>query len=619
MGKESRKHNLPGPFYGKHLLQNPVFHVFLVCFTGLVVYSNTFTAPFQWDEYHFLIANPLIKNLDYFISPLRAAHSEYYPGLIGRYVGYLSFALNYHFHGFDVVGYHIVNILIHILSALSLYLLVTLTFRTPRLARSGIGGRSGEVALFTSLLFVSHPLQIEAVTYVFQRFASLVALFYLVSMIMYVKGRLITDGLPPANAGKSRGRPAVYFLFSFIFAVLAMKTKENAFTLPLVIILYDFFFFNGPLRKRILYGAPLLLTMAIIPLTLIGVDRPLGRIIGAAGSATRGATYISRSSYLFTQFRVVLTYLRLLAFPINQDIDYSYPVYHSFFNFHVLLSFLIILSIACAAFYMFFSSRRGAELRVVSFGLLFFLVALSVESGIIPIPMLIDEYRVYLPSAGMFLAAAVSVYYLSERSARKGAHRIAVLFLAVVVMLYSAAAYTRNETWGSRIGLWQDAAGKSPGTVTPHFVLGTIYESKGDLDKAKEQYDMVLRHRPDDVDTRINLGNIYKSEGMIDKAVEQYDIALRLKPGDAITHNNLGNAYNIEGLYDKAMEQFLIAVRLNPDLAEAYFNLGLLYIGRGDLVRARAALEKGLRLRPDDYRAARLLQSISRQGESKQN
>jgi hypothetical protein len=116
-----------------------------------------------------------------------------------------------------------------------------------------------------------------------------------------------------------------------IAAVLAMKTKENAFTLPLVIMLYEFLFFNGPIRRRMVRLVPLLLIVLIFPLTLAGIDRPVGDVVGGIVPATRGYHGLSRVEYLLTEFRVIVTYIRLLFLPVNQNLDYDYPVFGSFF------------------------------------------------------------------------------------------------------------------------------------------------------------------------------------------------------------------------------------------------------------------------------------------------
>lgn len=215
-------------------------------------YSNTFNSPFQWDEGKFIAENPIVKDLSYFFEPSKAKGFEFYGGIKSRYIGYLTFALNYKIHGTDVSGYHIFNLLIHILNAMLVYFLVVLTFRTPFLSNlslrpRSIGG-SNLIALLSALLFVSHPIQTEAVTYIFQRLASLVTFFYLLPIVLYIKWRIASYSPLPLWEGV-RGRvrwgrviPLLLYLLSLISAILAMKTKENAFTLPLVIMIYEFFF-----------------------------------------------------------------------------------------------------------------------------------------------------------------------------------------------------------------------------------------------------------------------------------------------------------------------------------------------------------------------------------------
>ena len=209
----------------------------------------------------------------------------------------------------------------------------------------------------SALLFVAHPLQTEAVTYVFQRLASLVSMFYLLSLVLFIKGRLMQEAI--GNRSWVMGHkqeasvpiayrlsPITYFILSFISAVLAMKTKENAFTLPVIITLYEFLFFSGPLKARALKLVPFLLTMLIIPMTIIGLESTAGEIISQIKDpASLGYQELSGGAYLFTQFRVIVTYIRLLFFPVNQTIDYDYPIYHSLFDPPVLLSFLFLAAL----------------------------------------------------------------------------------------------------------------------------------------------------------------------------------------------------------------------------------------------------------------------------------
>src|SRR3972149_6709659 len=175
-------------------LNKPHVYLLLIVVLGLLSYSNTLGAPFQWDEQTYISENPIIKDLSYFADLSKAKGFEQYSAVKNRYVGYLTFALNYKFGGLDVRGYHVVNIAIHILNAMLVYFLATLTFKTPFLKDSSIKEKSPLIALFSALLFVSHPIQTEAVTYIFQRLASLMAFFYLLSLVLYIKWRLSSSG-----------------------------------------------------------------------------------------------------------------------------------------------------------------------------------------------------------------------------------------------------------------------------------------------------------------------------------------------------------------------------------------------------------------------------------------
>ncbi len=194
-------------------------------------------------------------------------------------------------------------------------------------------------------------------------------MFYLLSIVMYIKARLITqktvgNGLWVIGHGQNASAPIAYrllpitcFLLSLISAILAMLTKEMSFTLPIVMIFYEFTFFKSSLKKKLLFLLPLLLTLMIIPLGIMGIDKPLGVILSDLSEKLRVQTEMSRWDYLFTQFRVIVTYIRLLFLPINQNLDYDYPVYHSLFTLPVFLSFLLLLSILGVAVYLLYKTR----------------------------------------------------------------------------------------------------------------------------------------------------------------------------------------------------------------------------------------------------------------------
>ena len=392
-------------------------------------------------------------------------------------------ALNSRIHKLDVTGYHVVNIFIHIINALLMYGLVILTFRTPFLKSWALKEQANYMALFVGLLFACHPVQTQAVTYIWQRVTSLTMVFYCLSLVMYIKWRLAS-----VKTGSPFFQISVWFYIgSVVSAIFAMKTKEIAFTLPVVITLYEFLFFDGTIRRRFLYLVPLLLTMLIIPISLLGIDRPIGEIISDVSDATRVQTGMSRLEYLFTQFAVIVTYIRLLFFPVNQHLDYDYPIYHTFLIPEVFLSFLLLLSLFGSGVYMLFHSRtRNRAFRLVAFGIFWFFIALSVESSIIPIVDVIFEHRIYLPSVGASITLASEIFLLLNKFDKEKVQTIGIGFLCVVIIILSAVTYSRNHVWRSEIGLWKDCVAKSPGKVRSHYNLGNAYKDSGDLSNAEK-------------------------------------------------------------------------------------------------------------------------------------
>lgn len=536
---------------------------------GFISYSNTFGVPFQWDDHILIKDNPFVKGLDFFRDPSVARGHPYYTTMVSRYVGYLSFALNYYFGGLYVWGYHLVNIAVHLANALLVYMLVVLTFRTPAFSGSRIRGRAGEIALISALIFVAHPVQTEAVTYIFQRLASFAAFFYMLSLGGYILSRL---------SGTARGRYGFYAL-SFAGAVLAMKTKENAFTLPVAIALYEYFFFRGPYARRIVRLAPLALTMLIVPLSIVGIQGSVGEVLGGLGSIPRGSEQVTRTEYLISQTRVVATYLRLVFFPAGQNVDYDYPVYRSVREAGVVLAIVLHAALVSIGVWFFVRSRRGKpELLLTAFGILWFYLALSVESGIIPIPMLINEYRVYLPGAFFIPGFVAGVYVMAERfpgGERRVAPVILGLFLIAALVL-SAATFSRNRVWRSETSLWEDTVRKSPGKARGYG----------------------------------NLGFAYKKAGRDDEALASYLTAVRLNPHYAKAHNNIGVILAARGQHVEADGHYRKAIKSEPGFSDAHFNLGLLYIDAGRLKDARREFRAVLRLEPYDREALKYLRAV---------
>ncbi|TAL22841.1 MAG: tetratricopeptide repeat protein [Nitrospirae bacterium] len=539
----------------KNLPDKIFFHILLIALLGLAAYSNTFNSSFHFDDEPNIIDNPAIKNLTELLETQVVS-------LNNRFIGYLTFYLNYRLNGLDVTGYHIFNMAIHIINAGLVYLLVLLTFNALCLSDKTTlidnAGRRNSIALFSALFFVSHPVQTQAVTYIVQRFTSLATMFYLLSLVMYIRFR----SQQSAISGQQKLPAPRYRLYavSLFSAILAIKTKEISFTLPIMMAIYEFMFFTGKIRKKILYLMPFFIVMFLVLLSLAWIDKPFEELTADLETKTRTETDMSRRDYQLTQLRVIVSYIRLIFFPINQNFDYDYPIYNSFFNSDVLLSFIFLLSLFGFAAYLFYSTRHTLHpARLISFGISWFFIALAVESSIIPIVDVINEHRLYLPSVGGFIAITASVFSIADKLKNSGPMIIEkaiipVLFLTIIGL--TSATYARNMVWQDELSLWSDVVKESPNKARGYYNLGTTYQDKRQFDMAIENYTKAVSINPAHIKAYINRGNAYDEKKQPYKAIEDYLKALSINPDYADAYFNLGVTCFRNGMIDNAISNF---------------------------------------------------------------
>jgi Tfp pilus assembly protein PilF len=600
--------------------KSSLYFPLLVIAVGLLAYCNTFHVPFTFDDEFNIVNNHAIRDFRH----LFYSHSgNQFPHT--RIVGYLSLALNYHLHGLNVAGYHVFNLAVHIVNGLLVYHLVRLLFSAPGCAdRTPTGSRLSDdvLALFAALLFVAHPVQTQAVTYVIQRLASLATLFYLLSLVSYLKARLLQTEEP-----KRRLNAAAYHLLAIFSAVLAMKTKEIAFTLPVMVVCCELIFFRGPLVRRLLGLLPMALTMLVIPLTLLRSGTGPQGLISEVGEVTRVMTPISRMDYLLTQFRVIVTYLRLLFLPVGQRVDYDYPLFHSLFAPQVLASMILLLTLAGIAGTLLFRTWRHQKVeqgtpRLAAFCILWFFITLSVESSIIPIADVIFEHRLYLSAVGFCILVPLLISTYLPRGA--------LALLTCLVVLLGGATFSRNLLWGDEVRLWQDNQVKSPDKGRVYIHLGKAYRKSDRNDLAIKSYNQWLAKEPNDPEAYTNRGNAYRNLGLSDLALADYNHAIALAPDFGLPYfnratlylerrefssavadylraqsldpglerryGNLGYAYAELGMHDKAIEAYTLEIARNPGSGETYFNRSIAYKRRGMTAEAARDLQEARRL-----------------------
>ncbi len=610
--------------------------------TGVLVYSRVILhGAFLYDDFEYVVDNPIITDLS---SLFRMSDP--------RQVGYISFALNYALGGENPLGYHLLNVLVHIANALLVFgfagslLFVLNRFREPSQAFR-------HAAFLSALVFLVHPAQTQAVSYVTQRFTSLATLFYLAAVWAYLSARSRLE------LGGPSGKAYALYAVSFLSTLLAMKTKEISYTIPVILLLIEVLVLRGSRfrGRRFIYLIPFAATLVMIPLMLFGPEWGLISRSDGIAEVTRTAKLVDLTGlpplpYLFTQFRAIVVYVRTLLMPVGLRVVYDFPISASFFDLKVIASFLFLLAIAAGAVVLW---KRGASEkddagsslanRAAAFGIFWFFITLSVESSIIPIKDVIFEHRIYLPSVGFILTCCVLLVYHAERLFPEEARRAAVAGVALVIAVPLAlGTYMRNDVWTDEVKLWDDVVQKSPGKAIGYNNRGMAYAKRGDYELALRDFDATIalfpkstRDRgrwenadmnlmnmsktylgrgdvyialgenekaredyrkaknlvsyPVNVEDKLALANGYAKRGAYKHAIEEYNAILQWDPEHIEALNDRANAYSYLGRYAESIRDLTRIIGLEPNYVLAYYNRGIALAWKGQKEKAVADLK----------------------------
>lgn len=589
------------------------FALVVIALAGIVIYSNTYHSPFVFDDIRSIVEKPAIRDVSNFFDLKRIPTS--------RPVVDLTFAINYSFGKLNVFGYHLVNILIHIINGFIVYFLsleiMKLLFRSPEEAKtSKVRGRglSKEAtltrdlrlpvaALFGALIFVVHPLQTQAVTYICQRYASLAALFYLASVLFYLKARINqTSGRRDQGSGEQTVFFSIqilaFYLICIICGVLAFMSKQNTASLPLAILLVEYLCVDRSWqgwKKKLVWAGMALILFLIGLLYVSGAfqgEVTARRLLEDVSELARETELVSHWSYLCTQLNVLIIYIRLLFLPIGQNLDHLYLFKSGFFDGYTPLAFLILVGVIILGIYS--RIRRP----VITLGIFWFFITLSVESSIIPIRDALFEHRLYLPMFGFAIVLSYLVFQLFST------RRSAVFFVSVLIIIsLGTATYLRNRVWHDDLTLWKDVLSKTPENIRAKNNIGRALVRMGRFEEASSYFSEVLQFENEDAKSYYNSGVALAGQGQLDEALRYYTEALRINPRYARAHFSSGNIFQAWGNVDDALRHYSDALRIRPDYLEARINMGVLLAKKGEFEKAIVHFSEAVKIDPESARA----------------
>ena len=577
-------------------------------FVGLAAYANSFAGVLVFDDVTEIGENPAIRRL-------WPPHEAMLGGktLPPRPIPYYTFAIDYALWGDWLPGFHLTNVAIHLANALLVFGIARRTLLKPALAP-----RYGRLALpmawFVAALWAVHPLQTQAVTYVYQRMECLMALCFLGGLYAFIR------------AGESALRERTWLTVCAAAATAGMLCKESAVALPPLVFLYDVLLTPraplAALRRRPWFYAAL--AASYLPLLVF--------------LATQGDRYlefrdpISRLDYALTQPEVLLRYLRLTVWPAGQCLDYWWEFIDD--PLQVVVPVVVLVSLVGA----YLAATRGS--RPALWLLAAVVLPLVPTSSVIPVAALAAEHRMYLSLAGlagMVVVGAVEVIRLAqgnragclgqnevmpqtagasptapasgtrrlESSSTAWAPRVGVAAGLITVAALAATTHARNEVYRSKLAMWTDAARTASHAPAVLTNLATAQFEADDFTAAAATARRILAIDPDYGKAQIVLGSALLRLGDQAGALEHLARAVAEMPQSSKAYLNLGVAVRTIDA-GRAAELFRRALECDPSSVEALINLGNIAARAGRFEDAVRMYDEALAVAPHDRRAAAL-------------
>lgn len=508
----------------------------------------------EWDDYGYLKNNPLIYSINLKEIFSHNVMWNYHPLTI------LTLAIEYHFFGLNETGYHAVNLLLHLLN-------VILVFYTVLLLSDKV-----EVALIASLFFGIHPMHVESVAWVAELKDLLYTFFFLASYISYLKYLKVPQ--------------RKFYAFALLLFLASLLSKAMAVSLPVLLVLTDYFRERKINKKNLLEKVPFFL---------------LAIIFGIVAVFAQGDSVATRDLGLSVFQRIIfacysfITYLIKLILPINLSAFYPYPILNSgVIPFKYYIYVLVVLGIGFGVFYSLCYSKR------IFFGLGFFTITIVLVLQLLPVgsAIMADRYS-YIPSIGIFYLAGEGLILLWNKKLKL----ITIALVFVFTIFFSVETYARCGVWGNDMSLWNDVISQFQTAPIAYNNRGLAFLNERSYDKALEDFDKAIKLYPNYTLAYINRGNVLRDKHMYYEALSDYNKAIKLEPNFHKTYFNRGTLFLKNKKSDEALCDFNKAIDLNASYTEAYVNRGLLYMNEKKYDKALADYNKAIDLNPNYFDA----------------
>lgn len=561
----------------------PLWQPMLIIVGGLLAYATSFTGAFIFDDLRNIVNNPWLQDPERVIEGIARSR---------RPVLTATFAVNYALGGTNPVGYHIVNIIIHLLAALTLYGLIRRTIALPvfsvRWQRS-----TGFLAMACALLWVVHPLTTQGVTYITQRGESLMALFYLLTLYLFLRGA-------------TASRPLGWFLLAAAACALGMGTKAVMISAPILVLIFDRTFLAGTFREALrrrwpvhaaLFATLIVLYLTGVALAVLGI-KPTGTGPTTVGFGTPEVTPVE---YAMTQPGVILHYLKLALVPYDQALDDKWPIART-------LAWRVVFAALAVGGGLFVSLWGLWRRKWWGFaGFAAFLI-LAPTSSLIPIRDASFEHRMYLPLA-FFIIVVVGVFagLLGRDAERSGLPPRLALIASLGALLIPTAVLgvvtlERNRLYQDPLDMWRDVVRKRPHNDRAMINLAALeYQRNPTPEGAHRAIDLLIRSlkvRPDNTTALQRLGYAYHAAGETTKAQSMFNRALSVGLPGAGPYREFGNELLRLGYMQHALQAARQAVALRPESAANQYLLGASIEGIGEPAAALGPLRAAVRIDP---------------------